>query len=411
MTNREDRLENAFDVNEKQEGEEICPVRQECVVLCESAGNTASGLEEVCAAFENIPDTIISIDDNCRIRTINRAPAGMTIGDVLGTDLFSCFVCRDKDMVREMIHRVFATGKPGCYEDRRNEDCRNGAAGKVSWHETRLIRLGGDPLTLRVLLVTRDITDEKAKERRTRRLDKTESLRRMAGAIAHRYNNLLAVVMGNLELTMEDLPPDFKHSHEIWQAMLATRRAAKLGSLILASLGQTVVDRRPLDLADVCLLHFPSLRAAMPWNVHLAAGLVAQALPVMANADQIRQILDILITNAHEALGPRSGTVFLNIAGVNQADMDLTHRFPIVFQPNAVAYACMTVRDEGDGIAETEIEKIFDPFYTTKFISRGMGLAVAEGIVCASCGCITVQSEVGKGSLFRVYLPLTTEQP
>jgi len=405
MTIWEDRPECAVDVNDKRDYLEWRPeMRQGRDAAYQAAGQAPLQLEEMCAAFDNIPDTIISVDATCRIRTINHPPAGLAIGELLGTDLFTLVAPEDKDMVRAAIDRVFATGEPGRYEIRHQ-----GADNSICRLETRLLRLGGDRPACRVLLVTRDITDDKAMERQTRQLDKAESLRRMAGAIAHRYNNLLAVVMGNLELTIEDLPLDFKHTHLMWQAMLATRQAAKLGSLILASLGQTAVDLQPLDLADVCLLHLPALRTAMPWNVNLAAGSVAQALPVIANAEQIRQILDILTANGYEALGPRPGNVFLSIAAVNQADMDLTHRFPIVFQPRAVSYGCITVQDEGDGIAEKEIEKIFDPFYTTKSISRGMGLAVALGLVCASLGCMTVESEVGKGSVFRAYLPLITE--
>lgn len=407
MTIWEDQPECAVDVNDKQESEEWRPERRQGrVAPCQAAGPAPLQLEEVCAAFENIPDTVISIDDTCRIRTINHPPAGLAIGELLGTDLFTVIAPEDKDMVRAAIDRVFATGEPGRYEIRHR-----GADNSICWLETRLVRLGGDRSAHRVLLVTRDITGDKAMEHQASQLDKAESLRRMAGAIAHRYNNLLAVVMGNLELTMEDLPLDFKHTHQMWQAMLATRQAAKVGSLILASLGQTVVDRRSLNLTEVCRQHLDTLRAAMPQNVKLEVSLHAEALPVVANAEQIRQILDILTTNGYEALGPRPGTVFLSITSVNQVDMDLTHRFPIVFQPSAVGYGCITVQDEGDGIAEKEIGKIFDPFYTTKYVSRGMGLAVAQGIVGASCGCMTVGSVVGKGSVFRAYLPLTTAQP
>ena len=403
MTLWEDRPECATDENNKQDGGEWRPGR---VAPHQAAGRATLQLEEVCAAFENIPDTVISVDATCRIRTINHPPAGLAIGELLGTDLFTLVAPEDQEMVRAAIDRVFATGEPGGYEIRHQD-----AGNTICWLATRLVRLGGAPPARRVLLITRDITGEKALERQTSQLDKAESLRRMAGAIAHRYNNLLAVVMGNLELTMEDLPLDFKHTHQMWQAMLATRQAAKVGSLILASLGQTAVDRRSLDLTEVCRRHLDTLRAAMPQHVKLEVSLHAQALPVMANVEQIGQILDILTANGHEALGPRPGTVFLSLAAVSQADMDLTHRFPIVFQPSAAGYGCITVQDEGDGIAEQDIEKIFDPFYTTKFISRGMGLAVAQGIVGASCGCMTVASVVGQGSVFRAYLPLTTAQP
>jgi len=370
--------------------------------LCST--NVEIPIDEICAAFENTIDTIITVDGSCIIQAINHPPAGWSGREVIGSDIITYVGDQYQKMVRAKIERVFATGQPESYESQDH-----GPNNTISWFDTRLKRFGGDASTHRVLLVIRDITRQKELEKQTRQLTKAESLCCMSGAIAHHYNNLLAVIMGNLELAVADLPTDSKHTYEIWQAMLAAKRAAKLGRMILTALGQTVCRRELLDLAEVCRQNIPHLKADLPRNITLEANLHDHVPPIMANTDQIKQILHILLTNAREAMGDCSGTIFLSIKSETSANILADHRFPVTFQPGTAGYACMTVRDEGNGIAGKDIEKIFDPFYSTKFVSRGMGLAMAQGIVCASGGCITVESALGSGSVFRVYLPLTSE--
>ncbi len=361
-------------------------------------------LDEVCAAFENTVDTVISVDISRRIRAINHPPDGMSITDVLGVDVVSYVNPAYQGMVRTMIGDVFASGEPGCYEIQDN-----GSEDAESWNETRLIRFGKNTASRRVLLITHDITRNNELEKQTRRLEKEESLRCMAAAIAHRYNNLLAVVMGNLELAMDDLPKEFPAHHEMSQAMEATNSAAKLGALLLTSLGQTFVTHEPINLVETCRLYLPTLRSDIPKNITLKDTLSSPVTPIMANTDHIKQILDILIVNAREALDDHIGTISLSIESVYPEKLSPIHQFPASFKPGTIRYACLAVRDEAGGIEERDIEKIFDPFFSTKFIGRGLGLAVARGIVDAAGGCITVESKVGMGSVFRVYLPLTTK--
>ena len=221
-------------------------------------------IEEVCAAFEHTLDTIISVDSSRRIRTINHPPAGLIIRKMIGTDVIDYIGHQYQGMVRKMIDGVFATGVPGTYE------IKDGGSDKtISCYETRLTRFGGDNSTHRVLLITRDITRQKELEKRTRQHNKAESLSCMAGAIAHQYNNMLAVILGNLDLALENLPVDSKHTYVIWQAMLAANRGSKLGRLILASLGQAACRYELLDLAEVCHHNIPSLKADIAKNVIL----------------------------------------------------------------------------------------------------------------------------------------------
>ncbi|MFO7600657.1 MAG: response regulator [Candidatus Desulfacyla sp.] len=108
-------------------------------------------------------------------------------------------------------------------------------------------------------------------------------------------------------------------------------------------------------------------------------------------------------------MGEQSGVVSVSTRTACPADIPSVHRWPVVFTPGALSYACLEVKDTGWGIAEDVIEKLFDPFYSTRFIGRGLGLPVALGSVKTHGGCITLETEPGQGSIFRVHLPLTTE--
>jgi two-component system cell cycle sensor histidine kinase/response regulator CckA len=265
--------------------------------------------------------------------------------------------------------------------------------------------------------IWRDITErkraeaEKARlEAQNRQLQKSESLGRMAGAIAHHFNNQLQTVMGNLELALEELPRGAVVARDLNLALLAAHKAAEVSGLMLTYLGQTPAKREPLDLARVCRESLPMLQAVLPKDVILDADLSSSSAVIRANANQMRQVLTNLLTNAWEALGEGQGTVRLTVTTATPTDGSKVHRFPLSWQPQEEAYACLEVADTGCGIADEDIDRLFDPFFSSRFIGRGMGLSVVLGIVRAHGGAITVASEPGNGSTFRVYLPLTLEE-
>jgi len=252
--------------------------------------------------------------------------------------------------------------------------------------------------------------EEKEKiEAQNRQLQKAESLGRMAGAIAHHFNNQLGVVMGNLELAMLDLPQETMPYASLAAAMKASRRAAEVSGLMLTYLGQTPGKRESLDLSEICRRNLPLLRAAMPKHVAMETDLPFPGPTLSADAGRIPQVLTNLVTNAWESFGCESGAIHLRVETVFSADIPSTNRFPIGWQPHDNAYACLEVADAGCGIADADIEKIFDPFFSSKFTGRGLGLSVVLGIVRAHGGAITVESEPGQGSVFRVFLPLSAE--
>jgi PAS domain S-box-containing protein len=267
-----------------------------------------------------------------------------------------------------------------------------------------------------MMSICRDITErkrmeaDKAKlEAQNRQLQKAESLGRMAGSIAHHFNNQLGAVMMNLSMASGTLPQNQEPRGYVDQALEATRKAAEVSRLMLTYLGQTPGQREPLDLSEACRQSLPLLQAGMPRGLTLETDLPSPGPWVSANRNQIQQLLANLVTNAWEASGPGPSAIRLSVKTVSTEDIPATHRFPVDWHPQHPAYACLEVADAGCGIPNRDIEKLFDPFFSTKFTGRGLGLAVVLGIVRAHGGAITVWSKPGLESVFRVFLPVGSE--
>ncbi len=253
--------------------------------------------------------------------------------------------------------------------------------------------------------------NEKLKlESQNRQLQKAESLGRMAGAIAHHFNNQLQAVMGNIEMVIDDLPQGSDILPFLVEAMSASYKAMEVSGLMLTYLGHTHGRHEPIDLYETCRQSLALLHASAPEGMPLKADFPSSGLVVLANANQIQQVLTNLVNNAWEASSGEKGAVALSIKTVSRAEVSALRRFPLDWQPRSISYACLEVADKGCGIPEKDIEKIFDPFFTTKTTGRGLGLPVAMGIVKAHGGGVTVDSKPGRGSTFRFFLPVSTEE-
>jgi len=273
---------------------------------------------------------------------------------------------------------------------------------------------GGKPTG--IVFIVRDITDRKRAENENaklealnRQLQKHESLNRMAGAIAHHFNNQLGAVIGYLEMAIAELPPDTGLNRKLTNARKAALTAAEISGLMLTYLGHSTGKHAPLDLSEVCRQALPLLEAAASKKMVLTVDLPAPGPTISANANQIQQVLTNLFTNAWEAAGENQGTLALTVKRVAAAEIRAAHRFPISWQPEEANYACLEVADTGGGIADQDFDKLFDPFFSSKFTGRGLGLSVVLGIVKAHGGVIVVESAIGRGSVFRVFLPMAAE--
>jgi PAS domain S-box-containing protein len=282
--------------------------------------------------------------------------------------------------------------------------------------------------------ICRNISERLELERELRQTEKAESLNRMTGAIAHHFNNQLQVVIGFLELARLELDQSVEAVQSVTAAMAAADKAADLSIQILTCLGKTPSKRSLLDFSEICRLSFPLIKAAMPGNILLQTDLSVPGPKIFGNLKQLQQMITNLVTNAWEATGKDGGKITISVKTVAAGDIPVLQRFPIEWRPKYDTYACLEVRDHGSGIDEQEIEKLFDPFYSTKFIGRGLGLSIVLGIVKTHDGCVTVESckqrnregitvkggedgtrpgvknTVHGGSVFRVFLPLSQKE-
>jgi CheY-like chemotaxis protein len=191
--------------------------------------------------------------------------------------------------------------------------------------------------------------------------------------------------------------------------MHSARKAAEVSSLMLTYLGQKQCKLEMLDLSDACHQSLPMLRAAIPKDVVLDVYLPTPGPSIQANASQIQQVLTHLATNAWESSGGGQSVIRLAVKKVSSADIPTVNRFPIDYKIQDSDYACPEVSDTGSGIPLQDIQKLFEPFFSSKFTGRGLGLPVVLGIVRAHHGVVTVESKPGCGSVFRVFLPLLVE--
>ncbi len=249
-----------------------------------------------------------------------------------------------------------------------------------------------------------EITELKRAEAQIYQLQKSESLGRMAGAIAHHFNNMLGVVLGNLELVMQTPPSDPAVRGMLDKAMEASRQATTLSSQILAYLGQTAGRREPLDLAEICRNALSSVSSVLLEN--LRTNLPSRGPVVLADSSHIKQIFINLLLNAEEAIVYGRDSISVSITEIAAEDIPAQPRVPANWQPGAPTYACLTVSDTGCGMTPYDLTQAFDPFFSTKFTGRGLGLPVVLGLVKAHKGVLTLESQPGRGTICRVCLPV-----
>jgi PAS domain S-box-containing protein len=263
----------------------------------------------------------------------------------------------------------------------------------------------GNPLYF--ISLVQDITAAKKADEDNRRLQtqllqaqKMEAIGSLAGGIAHDFNNILSAIIGFTELSMlsEGAPVEY-----LREAMKAANRARDLVKQILSFSRQGDGERMPVHVGMVVKEAVKFLRASLPSTIEIRSRIDGSASAVLSNSVELHQILINLCTNAAHAIGERSGMVEIEACG-----MTLQAGQPCgALDLSPGAYVRLTVRDTGDGIAPEIRERIFDPYFTTKNkgVGTGLGLAVVHGIVKKAGGAIQVESEVGKGSAFHVYLP------
>lgn len=361
------------------------------------------------STFDAMIDPVALLSPDGEIRKCNRAFAAF-----LGREPASVTGARCFELIHESAEPIPDCPLVRARRTGRREEMDLAIDGKTLHIVVDPI-LSSNGLLTGFVHIIRDVTGVKCAEEERLRLQhklqqarKAESLGRMAGAIAHHFNNQLGAVMGNLELALIRLRHREQSEGNVAEALKASHKAAEVSKLMLTCLGQTPGERMPLDLSEFCRRNLPWLRETMRENITFKSDLPVSGPIVVADAAQLEQVLTNLIINAREAVGDGPGTIRLAVKGVLPGDIPESNRFPFDWEPRAEAYACLEVADSGCGIVTKDMEELFDPFFTTKFTGRGLGLPVVLGITLAHKGAVTVESKPGRGSSFRVFLPIQT---
>jgi len=281
--------------------------------------------------------------------------------------------------------------------------------------ETRWMYAKGAPISspdgqvLKFAGVLIDITGRKRLEEKMQQAQKLESLGVLAGGIAHDFNNLLVGILGNACMLSEEMPANSSQRDVVENLMQASERAAHLTRQMLAYSGRGRFNIERLNLEVQVRQILALIDASIPKGVKLELNFQPDLPRIEADAGQIQQLIMNLAINGAEAIGPEGGVVSISIT-LREIDKGYV-RDNLAGDPiSPGAYIVPEVHDTGIGMDSATQAKIFDPFFTTKFTGRGLGLAAVQGIVRGHKGALTIYSELGKGSTFKVFLPVAASE-
>jgi two-component system cell cycle sensor histidine kinase/response regulator CckA len=283
---------------------------------------------------------------------------------------------------------------------------------RLRWYPMR----DGDGRVIAVISFTEDVTETVEADARERRVGeklqeaaKLEALGVLAGGIAHDFNNLLVPIIGYVDLAIADAPSDSTVTADLEAARTAAGRAADLARQMLAYSGRGAFSVGPVVLEELLGEIGDLMARSIAKGARLRYAFTADLPPVLADATQLRQVALNLIVNASDALGGHPGDITLRTAMTTLEPDD-----PDVIPGGSAApgeYVMLEVSDTGSGMDPATLARIFDPFFSTKSVGRGLGLAATLGIVKGHGGAIRVSSAPGKGSVFAVLLRPWTDVP
>ena len=294
-------------------------------------------------------------------------------------------------------------------ETRLFEERARSKDGREFWVEVSLKRavIGGKE---RLLEVVRDISARKRAEAERDRLEdqlrqshKMEAVGQLAGGIAHDFNNILTAIIGYAHLILLKMTGDNQPRNYVEQILASAERAAGLTQGLLAFSRKQVINPQPVELNGIVRNVRKFLERIIGEDIEQQIFLEDRDLVVMADTGQMEQVLMNLATNARDAM-PEGGVLRI-VTSVLEIERN-PPAAPGSAEP--LRYACLSVTDTGSGIEGKDRERLFEPFFTTKEVGKGtgLGLSIAYGIVKEHNGYIAVESEEGKGTTFRIYLPL-----
>jgi len=318
----------------------------------------------------------------------------------------------DRAAVRDRFARLLAEGGASEAITVRSRD----ASGTWRWLELTAAAHFDDPAVAGLVINFRDVSErvraeeERQKlERQMQHVQKLESLGVLAGGIAHDFNNILMSVLGHATLALAALPQTSPVRKDIVEVERAARRAAELTKQMLAYSGKGRFVVHAVDLRAVVHDMTQMLELSISKKAVLRLNLAPSIPTVLADLTQLHQVVMNLVINASEAIGNRSGVIAVSV-GTMSCDRAYLAGTYLDEQLPEGDYVFLEVADNGCGMDKETLAKIFDPFFSTKFTGRGLGLAAVLGIIRGHRGAIRVYSEPGRGTTFTLLFPASEQR-
>jgi PAS domain S-box-containing protein len=360
--------------------------------------------------FENANDIVYTLDPSGSFTSLNNAGIllfGYTLEEALKLNAFEVIVPEHRHLSRTIALRRLRGEPTASYELEAFAKDGHRIPLEVS---TRTVYRDGKAVGVQG--IARDITERRRAENERKRLEaqiqhaqKLEGLGVLAGGIAHDFNNLLVGILGYAGLALTKIPQNSPARSYLERIEQSAQRAAELTNQMLAYSGKGSFVVRPINLfalvEDVTRLLSASISKKAALRFHCDSDIPE----IIGDPTQIHQVIMNLITNASDALGDNPGDISLSVTNVAVDRMYLAKSYLDDALPEG-RYVCLEISDTGCGMDKETLAKIFDPFFSTKFTGRGLGLAAVLGIVRSHKGAVRVYSEPGQGTTFKVLFPI-----
>ncbi|HEV2749162.1 MAG TPA: response regulator [Gemmatimonadales bacterium] len=351
--------------------------------------------------LENIADGVFIADAEGRYLDVNPRACELTgyaRDDLMGLKVTDTYLEVDREEAAAQLSEI--------------------ATGQVRSFERRLLRKDGSIITVetsaralsdgRLLSTVRDVTERRTLEEQLRQAQKMEAVGRLAGGVAHDFNNVLTAIFGYTDLLAEELPAESPFRQDLKEIRKAAERASGLTRQLLAFSRQQVLQPMVLRVNELVEDFEKMLRRLVAEDVELRLVLAPKVGNVRADAGQLQQVIMNLVVNARDAM-PTGGKLLIETANTELSEQYVESHQPVI--PGR--YVMVAVSDTGTGMNAQTQARIFEPFFTTKEKGRGtgLGLSTVYGIVKQSGGYVWVYSELARGTTFKIYLPRVEAPP